>query len=137
MPSALARKNVIPPSGEDDLGVGGALLSRKRRECVGDVGEHIEEVALFRVDDFLHLGELRAADALIREALEQLLARVRGAPQPAEFRFVLEEIGQLAEEHLHELPHGHRRAIGMPEGRTHHRLNGARLAVRLRHMTSN
>ncbi len=79
------------------LALAAPLLARQRGQGVGDVGEHIEEVALFRVDNFLHLGEMRAADALLRQTLQQLLARVRGAPQPAEFRFVLEEIGQLAE----------------------------------------
>ena len=53
----------------------------------------------------------------------------RRAPEGAQFGLVLEELRQLAEEHFHELLRGHRRAVGMPEGRRHHVLDGALLAV--------
>ena len=41
----------------------------------------------------------------------------------------MEEIGQFAEKEFHELLRGHGRAIGMPEGRHHHVLDGALFAV--------
>ena len=44
-----------------------------------------------------------------------LRARVRIAPQRAQFVFVLEELRQFAEQHFHELLRRHRRAVGMPE----------------------
>ena len=71
-----------------DLGARGALLAGLGRERVGDVREHVEEVALLGVDDLLHLGELLAAEALLGEALQQLLARLRLAPQGAQLGLV-------------------------------------------------
>ena len=44
-------------------------------------------------------------------------------------RDCLEKVGQLAEEHFHELLGGHGRAVGMPKSRGHHVLNGPSLAV--------
>ena len=93
------------------------------------MGQHVEEVALLGVDDLLHLGQLVAAEALLGQPCKQLLARVGRAPDGAQLGFVLEELRQLAEEHFHELLRGHRRAVGMPEGRAHHVLDGALLAV--------
>ena len=93
------------------------------------MGQHVEEVALLGIDDLLHLGQLVAAKAFLGESLQKLLARVGDAPNGAEFGFVFEELGQLAEEHFHELLRGHRRAVGVPEGRAHHVLDGAVFAV--------
>ena len=111
------------------LGAAGAFLAGERRQRVGDVGEHVEQIALLGVDDLLHLGHLLRAEALFGQALQQFCPRVRCAPEGAQFGFVLEKLGQLAEEHFHELLRGHGRAVGMPEGRHHHVLDGARLAV--------
>ena len=83
---------------DDDLGLGGPFLAGERRQGVGHVGQHVEEVALLGVDDLLHLGQLVAAEALLGEALQQLPARVRRAPEGAQLGLVLEELGQLAEE---------------------------------------
>ena len=47
----------------------------------------------------------------------------------AKFGFVLEELGQLAEEQFQELLGRHGRAIGMPERGGHHVLDVARLSV--------
>ena len=85
---------------DGDLGARGALLAGLGRERVGDVGEHVEEVALLGVDDLLHLGELLAAEALLGEPLQQLLARLRLAPQGAQLGLVGEEVRQLAEQQL-------------------------------------
>ena len=49
--------------------------------------------------------------------------------RPAQFVFVLEEIGQLTEEHFHKLLRRHWRAIGMPEGRRHHVLDRTVFAI--------
>ena len=114
---------------DDHLGLCSALLAGERREGVGDMGQHVEEVALLGVDDLLHLGQLLAAEAFLGEPLQELRPRVGRAPERAQFGLVLEELGQLAEEHLHELLRRHRRAVGMPERRRHHVLDGALLAV--------
>ena len=98
-----------------DLGLGGPLLAGERRQRIGDVGQHVEEVALLGVDDLLHLGQLLPPKPFSASPCKQLLARVRRAPEGAQFGLVLEELGQLAEEHLHELLRRHRRAVGMPE----------------------
>ena len=67
---------------------------------------------------------------------KKLGSRVGQAPEGAQFGFVFEELGQLAEQHLHELLRGHRRAVGMPERRDHHVLDRARLAVGQLHFDS-
>ena len=47
---------------------------------VGHMRQYVEEVALFGVDDLLHLGQLIATEAVVRQSLQELLARARGAP---------------------------------------------------------
>ena len=110
-------------------GVVGAFLAGEGRHGIGDVGEHVEEVAVLGVDDFLHLGELRFAEALFRQSFEEFGAGIRPAPQVAQFLFVSEEVRQVPEKHFHELLRGHGRAVGMPETGAHHVLDGAFLAV--------
>jgi hypothetical protein len=61
--------------------------------------------------------------------LQELLPGIRGAPQRAELGLILEELRQLAEQHLHELLRAHRRPVRMPEGRHHHVLDGPLLAI--------
>jgi hypothetical protein len=46
-----------------------------------------------------------------------------------QFRFVLEELRQFAEERFHELLGRHESAVRVPEGRDHHGWNGAGFAV--------
>ena len=43
----------------------GALTARNGRGFECDVGEHVVEIAVFGIDDFLHLGELIVAEALM------------------------------------------------------------------------
>ena len=45
------------------------LLARERRKSIGDVSQHVEEVAIFGIDDPLHFGHLLVAKAFLREAL--------------------------------------------------------------------
>jgi hypothetical protein len=67
--------------------------------------------------------------AAARTAQLQLGARIRHAPESAEFILVLEELGQLAEEGLEKLVGRHRRAVLVPEAGHHHVLNHPGLAV--------
>ena len=60
-----------------DLGLGGPLLAGERRQGIGHMGQHVEQVALLGVDDLLHLGQLLAAEALLGKPLQELRARVR------------------------------------------------------------
>ena len=66
-----------------DLGSFGAFFAGERRQRVGYVGEHVEQVAFFGVDDLLHLGQLFGAESFFGEAVQELLARVSGALQRA------------------------------------------------------
>ena len=109
-------------------------FSGDSRQGVGNMGQHIEEVALLGVDDFLHLGELVVAEAFFGKSLQQFSARVGGAPDGTEFGFVLEELGKFAEKHLHELLCGYGRAVRVPEGGHHHVLDVALLAVGQLHL---
>lgn len=94
------------------------------------MGENIEQIAVLRLDDLLHLSHLRAAEAFFGEALQQLRTRVGRAPQFAQFGFAFEELRKFAEQHLQKLLRRHRRAVGVPETCHHHVLDGARLSVR-------
>ena len=60
-----------------DLGLGGPLLAGERRQRIGDVGQHVEQVAFLGVDDLLHLGQLVAAEALLGQALQELRCACR------------------------------------------------------------
>lgn len=115
--------------GDCGLSPRGALLARERRFGIRDVGEDVEEVALFGIDDPLHFGELLVAEALFGQAGQQLLSGVGNAPEGAQFVFVLEEVRQLAEEQLHELLGRHGCAVRVPEGRGHHVLDISLFAV--------
>ena len=53
-----------------DLGLRGPFLAGQRRQRVGDVRQHVEEVALFGVDDLLHLRHLIPAEAFFGQALQ-------------------------------------------------------------------
>ncbi len=106
-----------------------ALGPRDRRRVVGDVGQHVEQVALLGLNELLHRHQLLVAEILVSQTLEQFCPRVGGAPEGAEFGFALEEVGQLAEEQFHELLCRHWRAVRVPERRQHHVLDGALLPV--------
>ena len=79
-------------AGLDALGAG------DRRQGEGDVGQHVEQVALLGVDQAADDGELVGAIALVGQALQQRLARVGLAPEPAQLVLVLEQLGQRAEQ---------------------------------------
>ena len=53
-------------------------------------------VAFFGVDDLLHFGQLFAAESFFGQAVQQLLAGVRGAPESSQFGFVIEDHQQFA-----------------------------------------
>ena len=76
----------------------GAFGAGDRRGFEGDVGEDVEDVGLLGVDHPLHLGELLAPEALLRQAVEEIPSRLGVAPQGSQFVLVLEERGDLAEE---------------------------------------
>ena len=78
----------------------GAFFASKRRQRVGYVGEHVEQVAFLGFDDLLHLGELFVAKALLGEALQQLLPGIGDAPQGAKLSLVLEDFREFF---LHEI----------------------------------
>ena len=58
-----------------------ALLPRDRRERKGDIGQHVEQVALLGIDHALISRKLLAAKAFLGQALQQRLARIRLAPE--------------------------------------------------------
>jgi len=60
-----------------------------------NIGEHVEEVALLGVDYSLHLMQLFVAETLLCESVQELLPRIRGAPQRAQLALVLEEVRAL------------------------------------------
>ncbi len=60
------------------------------------MGEHIKEVALLRVDNFLHLGELVIAEPLLGQSLQQLLPGVRCAPDVPQFRLIIDRLAEVA-----------------------------------------
>ena len=110
-------------------GLVGAHRPRHRRQRIGHIGEHVEEVALLGVNQLLHRHQFVVAEILVGQAVQEFRPRVGRAPEDAEFGFALEEIRQLAKEQLHELLRAHRRAVGMPEGCHHHVLDDAFLSV--------
>ncbi len=120
---------VVEVDGDAGLGAGGAFLSGEGGKGVGDVGEDVEEIGFFGVDDLLHFRELVVAEAFFGEAFEEFFAGVGGAPERAELFFAGEEFGEVAEEHGHELLCGHGGAVGMPEGGDHHVLDLAFFSV--------
>ena len=81
------------PKGEagayDDFRIGGALFARNRRERIGHVREHIEEVALLRVDDLLHLGQSLSREACFVKSLQKASCayRAHSTKHATRFRF--------------------------------------------------
>ena len=55
---------------DGDLRLGRSGLPRQWRQRVGHMRQHIEQVAILRVDDPLHLAQLRTAKALFGQAIE-------------------------------------------------------------------
>ena len=94
---------VVELSADDDLRPRGALFAGDWRKSVGHVGQHVKQVTLLRVDNPLHRGQLLAAKALLRETLQELLPSIRCAPEGSQLALVLEELGELAKKHFHEL----------------------------------
>src|SRR2546426_5009878 len=94
---------VVELSADDDLRPRGALFAGDWRKGVGHVGQHVKQVTLLRVDNPLHRGQLLAAKALLRETLQELLPRIRCTPERSQLGLVLEELGEPAKQHFHEL----------------------------------
>ena len=111
------------------LAAGGPFLAGQRRQGVGHVGQHVEQVALLGVDDLLHLGQLVAAEALLGSPCKSF-ARVSGALQRARSSASsLKNSGSLP----NSISMNCCADIGVPSGCQkvvhHHVLDGARLAV--------
>jgi len=60
-----------------------ALFSCERRERIGDVREHVEEVALLGVDNFLHFRELVVPETFFRKTVQEFFASIGRTPQCA------------------------------------------------------
>ena len=88
---------------DNDLCLLRSFLAGESGKRVGDVSQHVEEIALLGVDDLLHLGQLLAAKSFLGKTLQEFLPCIRRAPDGAEFGLVLEKLRQLAEEQFHEL----------------------------------
>ena len=114
-------------------GVIGARRARQRRPRPGHVGEHIEQIAVFGLDEFLHLRQRLAAEALLGQSIQQCLTRRRIAPEFTQVRFVAEEVRQHPEQALKELCGGHWLAVRAPERRRDHALDLSFLAIRQLH----
>ena len=71
---------LVEVNADGGTGDGGSLFSGDWWQRPGDVGEDIEEVALFGVDDLLHFRELFVAEAFFRQSFQQFLACIGGAP---------------------------------------------------------
>jgi hypothetical protein len=82
---------------DNRLCLGRTLLPRQRRRSLSHVRQYIEQVALFGVDDLLHLMEPIWTKSLFCQPVHKELSGVRQAPKDTKFCFVLEEIGQLTE----------------------------------------
>src|SRR6266436_2955122 len=65
------------------------------RQSVGNISQHIEEVAFLSADDLLHFGKLFMPEALLSKAVHELLSGIRNAPQCAQFSLILEKLRQL------------------------------------------
>ena len=78
-----------------NFGLRGPLFPGQRRQCVGDVGQHVEEVALLGINDLLHFRHLLFAETFLGQTLQQLGAGIGGAPEGAELGLILEELGNL------------------------------------------
>src|SRR5471032_3038937 len=102
-----------------DLGHGGTVLTGERRQGVGDMRQHVEEVALLGVDYFFHLGHLVSPEAFFGQPLHKFGACIGSAPEGTQLGFVLEELRQPSEKHFHELVCGHGCAVRVPEAGHH------------------
>jgi hypothetical protein len=116
--------------GEDAVLAGGdPIASRNRLGGVGNVGQHIVEVAVFGIDEAADFGELLVAVTAFGESFEEGLTGVGLAPELAQFGFVFEEVGDVAEELGDELGGGDGFAVGTPEAGLHRVLDCALFAV--------
>jgi len=97
------------------LGMGDAYFARDGRISIGDVFEHVEQVAVFGVDQVLQGGQGGFAIAGIGQTLEKGLARIRVGPDAAKFFFIAEEGWQLAKQFIQKFFHRDRFAIRIPE----------------------
>jgi hypothetical protein len=52
----------------DPFRLGRPFFTAQRRERIGNMRQHVEQIALFRIDDLLHLGQLFPAKAFLGES---------------------------------------------------------------------
>ncbi len=79
-----------------DFGKVCSLFACQRRQCIGDVGEHVEQVAFLGIDDPLHLSHLLGRQSPFRPIPPAALHGCRGRLQMRpQFRFVLEKLWQF------------------------------------------
>ena len=80
----------------DDPGFCCPFFPGEWRQGIGDMGQNVEQITLFRIDDSLHFREMVSSETFFGEAFQQLSARVGTTPDGSQFFFVLEELRQLA-----------------------------------------
>lgn len=116
--------------GEDAVLAGGdPIASGNRLGGVGDVSQHIVEIAILSINEAADFGELLVAVAAFGQSFEERLAGVGLAPELAQFGFVFEEVGNVAEELFDKFGGGDGFAFGTPEAGLHGVLEGALFAV--------
>ena len=112
---------------------------RDRRQRVGHVGQHVKQIALFRINDFLHFRQLVVAKSFVGQPVQQLGTRGLGALQYSvrNSSSLWKKSGSLPVNSIfHELLRRHRRAVRMPERGGRHVLDVALLAVGQLHLRS-
>ena len=71
----------VEVSGDFYFGDFGPSLARQWRQGIGDMGQHIEKIALLCIDNFLHFAQLIWAEPFFGETCEEFFSRVWCAPQ--------------------------------------------------------
>ena len=116
--------------GEDAGFAGGDAISPTYRLCsVGDVGQHVIEIAVFSINKAADFGELLVAIAAFGESFEEGLTGVGLTPKLAQFGFVFEQLRDVAEKLFDEFSGRDGFAFGTPEAGLHRVLKGALFAV--------
>ncbi len=116
--------------GEDAGFAGGdAIASRNRLGRVGDVGQHIIEIAIFSINEAADFGELLVAVAPFGESFEEGLTGVGLTPELAQFGLIFEQVGDVAEKLFDEFGGGDGFTFGTPKAGLHRVLKGALFAV--------
>src|SRR6185503_1054539 len=98
-------------------------------EGIRNMGEHIKQITLLRINDLLHLGHLLFTKSLFGQPLQKLSTRLRDTPQRAQFILVLKEFRQLSKEDFEKLLRRHWGTVWMPKRSCNHMLDRAFFAV--------